>query len=128
MKNELGIACTTYFFCTSLLPPSATGKLTGIFDRILSASAGFSSTFTPMSVKPTRLYFWYICSSRGISCRHGPHQLAQKLIITTWPRNCDSETDLPSRVDSVKSGAICVLAPANDAAANTTTHAASRTQ
>src|SRR5437762_6943285 len=24
-------------------------------------------------------------SSRGISCRHGPHQLAQKLSITTWP-------------------------------------------
>src|SRR5438477_4479547 len=24
-------------------------------------------------------------SSRGISCRHGPHQLAQKLSITTCP-------------------------------------------
>src|ERR1700733_15094029 len=27
-------------------------------------------------------------SSRGISCRQGPHQLAQKLSMTTWPLYC----------------------------------------
>ena len=43
------------------------------------------STFTPISVKPAGLYFLYIWSSSGISCWQGPHQVAQKFTITTWP-------------------------------------------
>src|SRR5690554_361993 len=43
--------------------------------------------------------------NKGISCRQGPHQEAQKLIITTWPFKSDSFTFSPSRVVRAKSGA-----------------------
>src|SRR6185312_16015667 len=41
----------------------------------------------------------------GISWRHGPHQLAQKLISTTWPFRSLSATGLPSEELSWKLGA-----------------------
>src|SRR5213078_4606210 len=44
-------------------------------------------------------------SSRGISWRQGPHQLAQKLIITTWPWYCARLTAWPLRAASVNCGA-----------------------
>ena len=44
-------------------------------------------------------------SSSGISCRHGPHQVAQKLIITTWPLNWERSMVLPPRPESWKAGA-----------------------
>src|SRR5687768_10872692 len=45
-------------------------------------------------------------SSRiGISWRHGPHQVAQKLIITTWPLNWERSIVLPPRADSENAGA-----------------------
>src|SRR5678816_4832132 len=44
-------------------------------------------------------------SSSGISLRHGPHQLAQKLIITTWPLNWERSMVLPPRPESWKPGA-----------------------
>src|SRR5579864_44083 len=44
-------------------------------------------------------------SSNGISWRQGPHQLAQKLIITTWPLYCARLTWLPAREPRLKAGA-----------------------
>src|SRR5882672_1402659 len=44
-------------------------------------------------------------SSSGNSWRHGPHQVAQKLIITTWPLNCDRSMALPLRPESWNAGA-----------------------
>src|SRR6185436_20767949 len=62
-------------------------------------------------------------SSSGISCRQGTHQLAQKLIITTWPLNCDRSMVLPPRPDSWKAGAgedeVANAAEANTAASTT---------
>ena len=59
----------------------------------------------PTISKPIGLYFLYISSSAGNSWRQGPHQLAQKLIITTWPLRSASETGLPARLVSVNAGA-----------------------
>src|SRR5882724_2819934 len=44
-------------------------------------------------------------SSRGISWRHGPHQLAQKLSITTWPLYCARLILEPARESRVNCGA-----------------------
>src|SRR5882762_9413086 len=44
-------------------------------------------------------------SSSGISCRHGPHQLAQKLSITTWPLYCARLILGPPRDSRVNCGA-----------------------
>src|SRR4030081_3515968 len=44
-------------------------------------------------------------SSRGISCRHGPHQLAQKLSMTTWPLYCARLIFEPARESRVNCGA-----------------------
>src|SRR6188472_24919 len=44
-------------------------------------------------------------SSSGISFRHGPHHVAQKLTITTWPLRLESLMGLPVLESSVKSGA-----------------------
>src|SRR5512134_3046188 len=59
----------------------------------------------PTIVNPIGLYLRYISSSAGNSWRQGPHQLAQKLIITTWPRRPDSDSCPPARLASVNSGA-----------------------
>src|SRR5215471_2642598 len=52
-------------------------------------------------------------SSRGISWRHGPHQLAQKLIMTTWPWYCVRLTSLPSREARLNCGAGAPVVPAS---------------
>src|SRR5690606_20973703 len=44
-------------------------------------------------------------SSMGISCRQGPHQVAQKLIKTFLPRRSAVSRLSPSRLVRVKSGA-----------------------
>src|SRR6185369_5008996 len=44
-------------------------------------------------------------SSSGNSWRHGPHQVAQKLIITTWPLNWERSMALPLRPVSWNAGA-----------------------
>src|SRR5687767_1003611 len=44
-------------------------------------------------------------SSNGISCRQGPHHVAQKLIMTTWPLNCERSMALPLRPESWNAGA-----------------------
>src|SRR6267142_5037520 len=85
MMTELGISSTWYALLTSFAGSSSTGKLTGL-RAIKSLTAGASlSTLTPIRVKPAGLYFLYIWSSRGISCWQGPHQVAQKFTMTTWP-------------------------------------------
>jgi len=48
----------------------------------------------------------YIAKSLGFSLRHGPHQEAQKSITVTFPSDCFKETEIPSGVFAVKSGAI----------------------
>src|SRR5262245_3590901 len=58
-------------------------------------------------------------SSSGISCRHGPHQVAQKLIMTTWPLNWARSMLLPPRPESLKPGAGPDDDVANAADANT---------
>ncbi len=50
-------------------------------------------------------YFFWMESSSGISCLQGTHQLAQKLSMTTWPLYCASDSGVPARESSVKSGA-----------------------
>src|ERR1700758_3455322 len=52
-------------------------------------------------------------SSKGISWRQGPHQLAQKLIITTWPLYCARITSWPPREARVNAGAGPVGVPAS---------------
>src|SRR6516165_2881678 len=44
-------------------------------------------------------------SRSGISWRHGPHQLAQKFSITTWPLYCARLTSPPVRAPSENGGA-----------------------
>src|SRR5271170_788435 len=52
-------------------------------------------------------------SSSGISWRHGPHQLAQKLSITTWPLYCARLTSWPPREPRLNCGAGALGAPAS---------------
>src|SRR5216683_418279 len=54
-------------------------------------------------------------SSSGISCRQGPHQLAQKLSITTWPLYCVRLTFEPARESNVNCGAGPFEGPAPEA-------------
>src|SRR5579863_8261410 len=96
---------TSYRRLTLLAGSNRIGNETGVDLRKPSASAAFGSTLTPSSVKPAALYFRYICSSTGISCRHGPHQLAQKLISTTCPFRSLSDRSLLAAECSWKPGA-----------------------
>src|SRR5262245_37606173 len=75
---------------------------------------------------PIGLYFRYISSSAGNSWRQGPHQLAQKLIITTLPLKSASDTGLPARLASVNAGAGAVASAASAGQASATSAAASR--
>src|SRR5262249_17635735 len=54
----------------------------------------------------TSLSRYLSCSaaSAGISARHGPHHVAQKLTITTLPRQSDEASGRPSMSCSVKAG------------------------
>src|SRR5688572_3431975 len=98
---------TLYSLLTLLSVSNSMGKETGVpcLDSQVVAAFESGSTFTPIIVKPILPYFLWIASRCGISWRQGPHQVAQKLIITTWPLYCASETGLPAREASVKSGA-----------------------
>src|SRR3984885_4576116 len=105
MMTELGISSTWYALLTWFAGSSSTGKLTGLRASSSLTGGASLSTLTPMRVKPAGLYFLYIASSRGISCWHGPHQVAQKFTITTWPLYWLSAAWPPSRAVSVKAGA-----------------------
>src|SRR6201996_863159 len=52
-------------------------------------------------------------SNSGISWRHGPHQLAQKLSITTWPLYCARLNVLPPLAPRVNWGAGPLGSPAS---------------
>src|SRR5688572_808652 len=74
----------------------------------------------PSIVNPRGSYLAWICCRSGISCRQGPHQVAQKLIMTTWPLSSLRRTSPPSRAGSAKSGAggagpVAVALPASSA-------------
>src|SRR5687768_3765856 len=118
MNTVLGIAFTSYSALTLLSRSNSTGNDTGVLLSQSSASLLFASTLTPTSVKPSALYRLCIWSSSGISWRHGPHQLAQKLSMTTLPFSWPSDTLSPARDGSVKVGAIEALAPTSDVVAN----------
>src|SRR5271170_2724639 len=105
MITELGISSTWYDLLTWFAGSSSTGKLTG-----LRASSSFTggaslSTLTPIRVNPAGLYFLYIWSSNGISCWHGPHQVAQKLTMTTCPLYWLKAACPPDSAVSVNAGA-----------------------
>ena len=51
------------------------------------------------------LYFSCSATRSGISARHGPHQVAQKLTMTTLPRSDAGEISRPSRSVTVNAGA-----------------------
>src|ERR1700722_1026150 len=86
-----------------------------------------SSTDTPSTTSPARLYVVLIRSSAGICRRESPAHRAQKLMSTTWPRNSDKRRFLPSMLRNAKSGAglpsrvgtaECVAAASNALIAN----------
>src|SRR5918995_961804 len=118
MNTVLGIAFTSYIALTLLSRSNSTGNDTGVLPSQSSASLLLASTLTPTSVKPSALYRLCIWSSSGISWRHGPHQLAQKLSMTTLPFSWPSDTLSPARDGSVKVGAIEALAPTSDVVAS----------
>ena len=66
----------------------------------VTAAALSGSTLTPSSVKPSGSYLVFSWASSGISWRQGPHHVAQKLIITTWPFKSASRT-LPVSTSSI---------------------------
>src|ERR1700730_11634913 len=105
MMTELGISSTWYALLTWFAGSSSTGKLTGL--RVSSSlTAGASlSTLTPIRVNPAGLYFLYIWSSNGISCWQGPHQVAQKFTMTTWPLYWLKADCCPDSALRVKAGA-----------------------
>src|SRR5450631_2082135 len=105
MMTELGISSTWYALLTWFAGSSSTGKLTGL--RVSkSFTAGPSlSTLTPIRVKPAGLYFLYIWSSKGISCWQGPHQVAQKFTMITWPLYWLKAACCPVSAVRVKAGA-----------------------
>ena len=70
--------------------------------------------FRPRIIRPSALWDSYDRTNSGISSRQGRHQVAQKLINTGWPRNCERLTSVPSSVISVKSGA-CLPMRGDDA-------------
>jgi len=63
------------------------------------------ATFTPRTTIVS-LSFWESFCNLGISMRHGPHQVAQKSSSTILPLNEVNSTWLPSRLGSLKLGAV----------------------
>lgn len=55
----------------------------------------------------------YTSSKSDMPVLQMPHQLAQKLRTTGLPRRSESQTWLPSRSSTVKSGAGCKSSPAD---------------
>src|ERR1035441_3113987 len=60
---------------------------------------------TPMICKPRFPYLLWRSTKRGISSRHGPHQVAQKSSRTTFPRYCERASCSPVKLGNEKSGA-----------------------
>ena len=61
--------------------------------------------FTASTASPRARLAAYTCWMAGISARQGPHQLAHRLTMTTWPRKAESAAGPLSIVFKVKSGA-----------------------
>src|ERR1700733_6639721 len=126
----LGMPDTSYRVLTLLCVSNSIGKETGVALRKVIASPDFGSTLMPSSVKPAGLYLRYICSRIGISCRQGPHQLAQKLISTTWPLRSARLTGLPAAAGNLNAaaGEPVLAAGAGSAAAGARARPRVRTQ
>src|SRR6476659_29005 len=63
--------------------------------RTFSADAFGSSPVSPIISTPRDLYSLCSFMSSGISRRHGPHQVAQKLTTTTLPKKSASLKGAP---------------------------------
>src|ERR1700733_8850013 len=124
MMTELGISSTWYALLTWFAGSRSTGKLTGLRASSSLTGGASLSTLTPMSVKPAGLYFLYIWSSNGISCWQGPHQVAQKFTMTTWPLYWLRAACCPVTAVRVKAGAGPDASPLAANAADATTIAA----
>src|SRR6185369_7019801 len=120
MSTVEGIVLRSYSLLTRLSASSRTGKVTPSLVATSAALLGSSSTLTPRRTKPLERYFWYRRLSCGISCRHGAHQVAQKLTITTRPRWSCRRMFGPLIACSEKSGAGVDGAIADDAVPATT--------
>src|SRR6266478_1188843 len=64
-----------------------------------------ASRLTASTSSPRSLYRRYSASTVGISARHDPHQVTQKLRRTTLPRRSERRIGAPDSVGKVKSGA-----------------------
>src|SRR5690349_16899287 len=120
----LGMLETAYSLLTLLSVSNSIGKVTGVASSHFAAAAESGSTFTPIIVKPIGLYFLCSCSSSGISVRHGPHHVAQKLIITTWPLYWARLTLEPAMAASSKFGAAVGVSASVGRASNVAASAA----
>src|SRR5436305_5565666 len=56
------------------------------------------------------LNFCFTCSYRGYCARHGPHHVAQKSKITTFPSSDDNGSFSPFSPDKVKSKTLLACA------------------
>src|SRR5262245_16049038 len=63
--------------------------------RTFSADASGSSVESPIISTPRERNSLFSFTSSGISRRHGPHQVAQKLITITLPKKSPSLNDAP---------------------------------
>src|SRR6188768_1936761 len=124
MMTVLGMPATEYSLLTSLLVSNSIGKLTGVAASHLVARLESGSTFTPIMVKPMGLYLACSFSRMGISVRQGPHQLAQKLIMITWPLYWSRLTGLPAMLSSLNTGA--GVGPASAGTATIAAHSRAR--
>src|SRR5664279_404921 len=122
-----GIVLRSYSLLTALSVSSSTGKVTPSLLATSAALLTSSSTLTPSRTNPEPLYFSYRRLSCGISWRHGPHQVAQKLTITTRPRCSFRRRFGPPIACSVKSGAALAGAIADEAVPATLANAAQAT-
>jgi len=66
---------------------------------------GAVSRLTDSTSSPRSLYCRYSASMVGISARHDPHHVTQKLSRTTLPRRSEERIGAPDSVGKVKSGA-----------------------
>src|SRR4051812_28418991 len=122
-----GMVLRSYSLLTVFSVSSSTGNVTPSLAATSAAFATSSSTLTPRRTKPDDLYFSYRRFSCGISWRHGPHQVAQKLTITTRPRCSFRRRFAPPIACSVKSGAAVAGAIADDAVPATMANSAQAT-
>ena len=91
--NSSSLDVTLFLDCIpakrSLTSPPLKNRMAGTLEMpYLAAIAWASSTLSLQTLTPGRCSS-AICSTSGVSMRHGPHQVAQK---STMTRSCDSKT------------------------------------